>query len=145
MKQTAPLQEVSASSTPKEVVGAIVSSAVSQPKAAPNPNRWFQFALAFVIIFALVVYFREEIYTVTKDVRKHPILAGIESLQIHQYLGSNWVFGEGKDIQKIEGLPDSLPTNVQGPANGATLGLNTTARAAANVTGRLLARAVRHA
>ena len=36
------------------------------------------------------------------DVQKHPILAGIESLQIHKYLGSQWVFGSGKDADEVD-------------------------------------------
>ena len=36
------------------------------------------------------------------DVQKHPILAGIESLQIHKYLGSQWVFGSGKDADDVD-------------------------------------------
>ncbi|GAX73779.1 hypothetical protein CEUSTIGMA_g1230.t1 [Chlamydomonas eustigma] len=88
--------EVSASSNPKDVIGAIVNAS-APAKSASNPNRWFQFAFFFIIVFGMILWFREEIYTMTTDVQKHPILAGIESLQIHKYLGSQWVFGSEKD------------------------------------------------
>jgi hypothetical protein len=65
MKQSS-LAEVSASSAPKDVVGAIVSSAAAPPKAPNNPMKAFQVAFVFIFIFALVIYFREEIYTFSK-------------------------------------------------------------------------------
>lgn len=60
------LLEVSASSAPKDVVGAIVSSAAAPPKAPNTPVRLFQLAFIFILVFASVIYFREEIYTFSK-------------------------------------------------------------------------------
>ena len=42
------------------------------------------------------------------DVQRHPILAGIESLQIHKYLGSEWVFGSAKDADDVDGAASAL-------------------------------------
>ena len=106
-----------------------------------NHCRWFQLAFVFIVLFAVVLWFREEIYTVSKgdhvshsghrcnlnaapycridrvitcyaDVQKHPILAGIESLQIHKYLGSQWVFGSEKDEDDADGA-DSIAAAIE--------------------------------
>eukprot|EP00798_Chlamydomonas_sp_ICE-L_P019751 gene19751-26443_t len=91
--------EVPASSTTKDVVGAIMGSTAT-PKQSTTQNKWFLLGFAFIVCFGIVVYFREEIYTFTKDVKRHPILSGEETAQIHQYLGSKWLFGAGKDVEK---------------------------------------------
>ena len=44
--------------------------------------------------------------------QKHPILAGIESLQIHKYLGSQWVFGSEKDEDDADGA-DSIAAAIE--------------------------------
>lgn len=50
-----------------QVIGAIVAG---QPKTAPsNPIKWFHLAFAFIIVFAIIIYFREEIYTFSKGQR----------------------------------------------------------------------------
>lgn len=93
--------EVSASSAPTEVISAIVTSATAGPAhRVSNPNRWLIAGFFFVIIFASIIYFREEIYTFTKDVHKYPILSAAEALQVRQYVGSQWTFGVGKDAVK---------------------------------------------
>jgi hypothetical protein len=56
--------EVSASSNPRDVIGAIVNAS-APAKPALNPNRWFQFAFVFIVVFAMILWFREEIYTMT--------------------------------------------------------------------------------
>uniref|UniRef100_A0A6U2H4R0 Uncharacterized protein n=1 Tax=Chlamydomonas euryale TaxID=1486919 RepID=A0A6U2H4R0_9CHLO len=81
--------EVSASSAPKDVVGAIVSSAAPPPKPPNTPVRFFQLALAFILVFACVIYFREEIYTFS-TVRNRPILEAVENEQVQSQLGGNW-------------------------------------------------------
>lgn len=90
--------EVSASSTPKEVIGAIVCGPPKAPNS--NPIKWFQLAFAFILVFGVIIYFREEIYTFSKDVQRHPILAAVEDQQLHKYIGSNWVFGSGKGVER---------------------------------------------
>ncbi len=100
--QQAVVLEVAASSSPVEVISAIVNSAATSQRVS-NPNRWLQIGVSsiaglqdqveplaegarsrrlwegdsayfrlrsrlqffFVLIFACVVYFREEIYTFT--------------------------------------------------------------------------------
>jgi hypothetical protein len=56
--------EVSASAGPKEVIGAIVSG--PSKSSSSNPLRWFHLGLVFIIGFAFIIYFREEIYTFSK-------------------------------------------------------------------------------
>ncbi|KAG2438136.1 hypothetical protein HXX76_005745 [Chlamydomonas incerta] len=89
--------EVAASSTPSEVISAIVTSASSPPQRASNPNRWLLFGFFFLVVFASIVYFREEIYTFTTDIHKYPILSVVEASQVRKYLGSGWTFGTGQD------------------------------------------------
>ncbi|KAJ9525826.1 hypothetical protein QJQ45_009302 [Haematococcus lacustris] len=49
--------------------------------------------LLFVMVFAVVVYFREEIWALGTDVSRHPIMAYAEQLQIKHHLGTHWLFG----------------------------------------------------
>lgn len=59
------MQQVSASAAQKDVIGAIVASAgPNRPKS--DPNRWLGLAFIFVMVFAGCVYFREELYTVSR-------------------------------------------------------------------------------
>ncbi|GLC50194.1 hypothetical protein PLESTB_000352700 [Pleodorina starrii] len=101
--------EVAASSSPVEVISAIVSSAAAPATRVANPNRWLQLGFFFVVVFACIVYFREEIYTFTTDVHKYPILSMVEALQVRKYLGSGWTFGTGQDqvtaIDDVKDLP----------------------------------------
>lgn len=101
--------EVSASSAPSEVVGAIVSSATKREQSRDYlGNLWIKFAFAFIFVFALIVYFREEIYAFSTDLHKYPILSSIETLQIKQNLGTNWTFTSGN----MKGAPAvALPLN----------------------------------
>ncbi|KAL6762698.1 hypothetical protein V8C86DRAFT_1784523, partial [Haematococcus lacustris] len=81
--------EVAASAKPSEVAAAVIAGA--QPRApASNPNKWMQLSLLFVMVFAVVVYFREEIWALGTDVSRHPIMAYAEQLQIKHHLGTHW-------------------------------------------------------
>ncbi|KAG1679407.1 hypothetical protein FOA52_007698 [Chlamydomonas sp. UWO 241] len=121
--------EVSASSAPRDVVGAIVGSA-APPKAPNNPIRFFQLALVFILVFAGAIYYREEIYTFSKEVGKRPILEAVENEQLHNTLGAKWDVVTGSDsarpIKKAK--PVSLPSidatealPMTGPVDPATL------------------------
>ncbi|GIL76450.1 hypothetical protein Vretifemale_6008 [Volvox reticuliferus] len=102
--QQAVVVEVAASSSPVEVISAIVNSASSPPPRTSNPNRWLQIGFFFVLMFGCIVYFREEIYTFTTDVHKYPILSVVEALQVRKYLGPNWTFGTGQDtVTELDG------------------------------------------
>ncbi|GFR48560.1 hypothetical protein Agub_g10461 [Astrephomene gubernaculifera] len=111
--------EVSASSAPSEVISAIVASATPQPSTSrSNPNRWLVIGFFFLLIFASIVYFREEIYTFTKDVHKYPILSIPEALQVRKYLGSGWTFGTGADtVTEID--PSKVVAHVNATAAAA--------------------------
>ncbi|EFJ47594.1 hypothetical protein VOLCADRAFT_91879 [Volvox carteri f. nagariensis] len=106
--QQAVVVEVAASSSPVEVISAIVSSAATPPPRTSNPNRWLQIGFFFVLVFACIVYFREEIYTFTTDIHKYPILSVVEALQVRKYLGSGWTFGTGQDAVTAIGDEKSL-------------------------------------
>ncbi|GLC33268.1 hypothetical protein PLESTM_000042600 [Pleodorina starrii] len=71
--------EVAASSSPVEVISAIVSSAAAPATRVANPNRWLQLGFFFVVVFACIVYFREEIYTFTTGT-----LPALSSLCFHR-------------------------------------------------------------
>ncbi|KAG2491358.1 hypothetical protein HYH03_010357 [Edaphochlamys debaryana] len=123
--------EVAASSTPSEVISAIVNSAQPTPRQS-NPNKWLLVGFFFVVIFASIVYFREEIYTFTTDIHKYPILSVVEALQVRKYLGSGWTFGTGQDtVGDIDGADAAVETVARAVAQNATAAAATATAAVA--------------
>ncbi|PNW70118.1 hypothetical protein CHLRE_17g706400v5 [Chlamydomonas reinhardtii] len=137
--------EVAASSTPSEVISAIVTSASSPPQRTSNPNRWLLFGFFFLVIFASIVSFREEIYTFTTDIHKYPILSVVEASQVRKYLGSGWTFGTGQD--QVHTIDPDAAAAVSGAdaATGATGAAGSTGAAAAAAPAAAAARAVAQA
>mmetsp|Transcript_23249 Transcript_23249/g.64241 ORF Transcript_23249/g.64241 Transcript_23249/m.64241 type:complete len:109 (-) Transcript_23249:410-736(-) len=88
--------EVPASSKSSEVIAAVIAAA-QESHSRSTSSKWLQIMFAGVVMFGLIIYFREEIWAFGRDVQRHPLMAQAEQMQIQHYLGTQWLFGTKKD------------------------------------------------